>query len=167
MDDSRIIELYFERSEEAVAESEKKYGRYCGTIAMNVLGNREDAEECVSDTWLRAWNAIPPAKPRFLKAFLVKITRNLALNVLEKNRAGKRGGGEGTAVLDVLTETLRRFLRELPEEKRIIFVRRYWYMDPVKDIADDLNIGESKVKMTLMRTRKALAEVLEKEGFKS
>ncbi len=186
MDDSRIIELYFERSEEAVAESEKKYGRYCGTIAMNVLGNREDAEECVSDTWLRAWNAIPPAKPRFLKAFLGKITRNLALNVLEKNRAGKRGGGEGTAVLDeleewvadsgaaswsadhyVLTETLRRFLRELPEEKRIIFIRRYWYMDPVKDIADDLNIGESKVKMTLMRTRKALAEVLEKEGFKS
>ena len=184
MDDSRIIELYFERSESAVAESEKKYGRYCGTIAMNILGNREDSEECVSDTWLRAWNAIPPAKPRFLKAFLGKITRNLALNLLEKNRASKRGGGEGTAVLDeleegvadsgaatwsadryVLTETLKRFLKDLPEERRVIFVRRYWYMQPVKEIAEDMGIGESKVKMTLLRTRKALAEELGKEGI--
>ena len=184
MDDGRIIELYFERSESAVAESEKKYGRYCGTIALNILGNPEDAEECVSDTWLRAWNAIPPARPRFLKAFLGKITRNLALNVLEKNRAGKRGGGEGTAVLDeleewiadsgaaswsadhyVLTETLKRFLNTLSEEKRTIFIRRYWYMDPVKVIADDMGIGESKVKMTLLRTRKALAEELAREGI--
>lgn len=184
MEDTRIIELFFERSEEALVESERKYGRYCGTIALNILGNREDAEECVSDTWLRAWNAIPPMKPRILKAFLGRITRNLALNVLEKNRAEKRGGGEGTAVLDeleewiadshaevwsadryVLTETLNRFLKELPEEKRTIFIRRYWHMDQVKEIAEDLGIGESKVKMTLLRTRNALAEVLRKEGI--
>ncbi len=185
MEDSRIIELYWERSEEALTESERKYGRYCGSIAMNILGNREDTEECVSDTWLRAWNAIPPAKPVFLKAFLGKITRNLALNLWEKNRAGKRGGGEGTAVLDeleecvadsgagtwsadhyVLAEVLKTFLGTLAEEKRTIFIRRYWYMDPVKTIADDLGIGESKVKMTLMRTRKELAEVLRKEGIR-
>ncbi len=185
MDDSRIINLFWERSESAIAETEKKYGRYCGTIAINILGNREDTEECVSDTWMRAWNAIPPARPVVLKAFLGKITRNLALNILEKNRAGKRGGGEGTAVLDeleecvadagaaswsaegyVLKETLEAFLKGLPEEKRVIFVRRYWYMDPVKKIAEDLSVTESKVKMTLLRTRKELAEVLKKEGIR-
>ena len=185
MDDSRIINLFWERSESAIAETEKKYGRYCGTIAINILGNREDTEECVSDTWMRAWNAIPPARPVVLKAFLGKITRNLALNILEKNRAGKRGGGEGTAVLDeleecvadagaaslsaegyVLKDTLEAFLKGLPEEKRVIFVRRYWYMDPVKKIAEDLSVTESKVKMTLLRTRKELAEVLKKEGIR-
>jgi RNA polymerase sigma-70 factor (ECF subfamily) len=184
MEDSRIIDLYWKRSEEAITESDRKYGRYCGTIAMNILGNREDVEECVSDTWLRAWNAIPPARPLILKAFLGKITRNLSLNMLEKSRAGKRGGGEGCAVLDeleewiadegadtwsadryVLTETLKRFLSTLPEEKRVIFVRRYWYMDQVKTIADDLGVGESKVKMTLFRVRKELAQVLKKEGI--
>ena len=184
MEDSRIIELYFERSETAIVESERKYGRYCGTIAMNILGNREDTEECVSDTWLRAWNAIPPAKPRLLKAFFGRITRNLALNLWEKKRAGKRGGGESSVVLDeleeciadaeaytwsadryVLTETLNRFLKGLPEEKRTIFIRRYWYMDQVKDIASEMGLGESKVKMTLLRTRKELMEVLKKEGI--
>ena len=185
MEDRGIIDLFWKRSEQAISEMDKKYGRYCGTIAMNILGNHEDTEECVSDTWMRAWNAIPPARPLILKAFLGRITRNLALNMLEKMRAGKRGGGEGTAVLEeieecvpdhgaevwsadryVLTETLNRYLKGLPEEKRTIFIRRYWYMDPVKEIAESMGIGESKVKMTLLRMRKELAAVLDGEGIR-
>lgn len=184
MDDIKIIDLYFARDEAAIAESDRKYGRYCGAIAMNILASQEDTEECVSDTWMRAWNAIPPARPVILKAFFGKITRNLALNMWEKNHAEKRGGGECAAVLDelaecvadpgaavwsadrhVLTETLNGFLRSVSDEKRKIFLRRYWHMESIKEIADDMNIGESKVKMTLLRLRKDLLEVLRKEGI--
>ena len=184
MEDAAIIELYFQRSERAVSESDKKYGRYCGTIARNILGNAEDAEECVSDTWLRAWNTIPPTRPSFLKAFFGKITRNLSLNRIEKDTAQKRGGGVTAAALDELAEcvaderasnwsadgavikdTLNAFLKDLSRENRIVFVRRYWYFEAVKDIAKSMGFSESKTKMMLKRAREALAKKLEKEGI--
>ncbi len=184
MEDNAIIELYFQRSESAVTESDKKYGRYCGTIARNILANEEDAKECVSDTWLKAWNAIPPTRPRILKAFFGKITRNLSLNRLEKEKAEKRGGGEVSLALDELSEcvadtrayewsadrsvirdTLNAFLKDLPEETRIVFVRRYWYLEGVGQIAKELDSGESRIKMMLLRARKELAERLTREGI--
>ena len=184
MEDSAIVELYFQRNEEAITESDRKYGRYCAAIAANILHNREDEEECVSDTWLRAWNAIPPARPRILRAFFGKIVRNLSLNRWEMQRAGKRGGGETGVALDelaecladpglmewsadrsVIADVLNRFLAGLSGEERIMFVRRYWYLDSVKEIAASMGFGESKVKMTLLRTRRALAAQLAEEGI--
>ena len=180
MDDSGIIALYWERSDRAIAETANKYGAYCHTIADAILPSREDAEECVNDTWLRAWNAIPPHKPERLQTFLGKITRNLALNRWEKERAQKRGVGQSSLILDELAEcvgsgedriadelhfreVLNRFLAGLPARTRKIFVRRYWYMSPVKEIAADYGISESKVAVTLFRTRNQLKAVLEKE----
>lgn len=184
MEDSLIIELYFQRSESAISESDRKYGRYCGAIARGILKNDEDAEECVSDTWLRAWNAIPPTVPKILRAFFGRITRNLSLNRYEKEHADMRGGGEVPLVLDelaecvadaqagtwsaeqaVLKDTLNAFLGELPEEHRKIFVRRYFYMDTIPQIAEDFGCGESRVKMLLMRARGRLAERLKEEGI--
>ena len=182
MEDSRIIELYFAREETAVKKTAEKFGKYCYTIAYNILHNSEDSEECVNDTYLRAWNSIPPHKPNRLSAYLGKITRNLALNKYEKYTAAKRGGGllplaleelggcvpesgTRTASNDYLTGILNRFLQGLKKEERIIFIRRYWYLSPVKEIAKDLGFGESRVKMSLLRTRKALKELLEQEGI--
>lgn len=184
MEDERIVDLYWQRSEDAINQSSAKYGRYCHTIAYNILYSEEDTEECVSDTWLRAWNAIPPARPDCLKAFFGKITRNLALDRYDASKAQKRGGGETDAVLDELaefipdagsqsqaveelelTEILNAFLEELTPEKRRIFMRRYWYMDQVKDIAEFYGISESKVKTTLFRCREQLKTVLLKEGI--
>ena len=184
MEDNAIIELYFQRSESAVQESDRKYGRYCGRIAVNILANPEDAEECVSDTWLKAWNAIPPTRPRILKTFFGRITRNLSLNRLEREQAKKRGGGEAAVAIEELaeciadpraaawtpdeaavTEVLNAFLTDLPREKRVIFMRRYWYMESIENIASSMGLGESKVKMTLMRARGALKERLLKEGI--
>lgn len=184
MEDQAIIELYFKRSEQALAESDLKYGHYCGKIALNILRNREDAEECVSDTWFRAWNAIPPERPNILKAFFGRITRNLSLNRLELLHADKRGGGESNVLLDelaecvadagaaewsadraVITDVLNRFLEGLPETNRIVFVRRYWYMETVAEIARELSCGESRVKMMLMRGRRELAKQLKEEGI--
>lgn len=182
MDDSKIVELFFDRSELAISETGKKYGRYCHYIAYNILRNNEDAEECVNDTYLRAWNSIPPKRPNKLQTYLGKITRNLALNMLEKSTAQKRGKGQIPLVLDELAECipdkrsstdivedlyvkelLDRFLDVLPAETRKIFVRRYWYMSPVKEIAREYNLTESKVTVTLFRTRKKLKEFLEEE----
>jgi len=184
MEDHAIIELYNQRSERAIAESDRKYGRYCGAVAMRILQNAEDAEECVSDTWLRSWQAIPPARPRILKAFFGKITRNLSLNRLEREHADKRGGGETRVLLDelaeciadagaaewsadraVITDVLNRFLADLPEENRKVFVRRYWYMEPVSEIAASLGSGESRIKMMLQRARKELSKRLAAEDI--
>ncbi len=182
MQDEQIIDLYWKRSEEAIRETSVKYGRYCSTIAWNILYSQEDSEECVNDTWLNAWNAMPPQRPGFLKAFLGKITRNLALNRYEMRHAEKRGGGETPLVLDelaecvgdgsagspedalVLTACLNRFLSGMKPEDRKIFVQRYWYVRSVKEIAADLQLGESKVKMTLLRQREKLKKALEEEG---
>ena len=184
MDDSKIIELYMERSEQAISETSKKYGRYCHYIAYSILHNDEDSEECVNDTYLRAWNSIPPKRPSKLQTFLEKITRNLSLNKWEKLSAEKRGAGQTSLILDELSEcipaeqdavntvenmvirdVLDRFLDELPAETRKIFVRRYFYMSPVKEIADEYGLSESKVTVTLFRTRGKLKFVLEKEGI--
>lgn len=184
MDDSKIIELYWDRSEQAISETSKKYGRYCHYIAYNILHNDEDSEECVNDTYLRAWDSIPPQRPNKLQTFLGKITRNLSLNKWEKLSAEKRGAGQISVVLDELTEcipaeedttntvenmvirnVLDRFLDELPTDTRKMFVRRYFYMSPVKEIANEYGLSESKVTVTLFRTRKKLKTALEKEGI--
>lgn len=184
MDDNKIIKLYTERSEKAISETAVKYGRYCHYIAFNILRNNEDSEECVNDTYLRAWNSIPPKYPDRLQTFLGKITRNLSLNKYEKLTAGKRGSGQIPLILDELTEcipaagsvekiaedmliknTVDRFLDELPAETRKIFVRRYWYMNSIREISDEYAIKESKVTVTLFRTREKLKKFLEKEGI--
>lgn len=184
MDDRQIIALYWARAEQAIAETAKRYGRYCHAIAYNILRSREDSEECVNDTWLRAWDAMPPHRPERLDTFLGKITRNLALNHWEKASAAKRGGSQVSVALEELRDclpaadsvetaldsmalagALNLFLAALPAETRRIFVQRYWYMRPIKSIASELGAGESKVKMTLLRTRAELKQYLEKEGI--
>ena len=176
MDDKQIIELYFARSEAAIGESEKKYGVYCRTIAGNILTNRADAEECVSDTWLRAWDSIPPTRPERLGAFLGRITRNLALDRLraEKRKCPIREelgeclpqGDPTASMVDrvVLTQVLDRFLEGLPPKKRRLFLRRYWYFASVQELARDFGMSQSSVKMTLLRLRRELKEQLKQEG---
>lgn len=183
MDDEQIIELFWERREQAIEEVSGKYGRYCLSIASNILGSREDSEECVNDAYLNLWKSIPPHRPEKLSAFLGKIVRNLALNKWENFNAQKRNCGQVPAVLDEmhecvpsheetdghmdaveLSEIINRFLSALETEKRRIFIRRYWYMDSIKEIAMKHNMSESKVKMSLLRSRKQLRAWLEKEG---
>ena len=183
MEDKAIVDLYWARSEKAIAETRKKYGGYCYTIAKNILENREDSEECVNDTYLRAWHSMPESRPSLLGAFLGKITRNLALDRVFARQVKKRGGGQVPAALEELSEcvpgrdtvekrieeeelrdTIEAFLKELPAEQRVIFIRRYWYMDPVKEIAKRFRFSESKTKMILLRTRGKLKERLKSEG---
>ena len=179
MEDEKIVDLYWSRSEEAISETDRKYGRYCRSIAYRILQNEADSEECVNDAYLQAWRSMPSQRPSRLDAFLGKITRNLSLNRWEKSQAGKRGSGQVPLVLDELRECasgvgemaddvafadlLNRFLRSLPREKRILFLRRYWYCCSIQEIASDFGISESKVKMTLLRTRRAFQQFLEKE----
>lgn len=184
MTDEKIVDLYWERSEQAIEETEKIYGRYFHYIAYEILRNDEDAEEIVNDTYLKAWNTIPPERPNPLKAFLGRITRQLSLNRLEQNKAQKRGGGQCLVALDelaecisdnnsssdvveimALTESLNHFLRGLPLEQRRIFINRYWYMSSISDIANFYNVSESKITSMLFRTRNKLKEHLSKEGF--
>ncbi len=183
MEDNTIVELYLKRDEAALRETSKKYGRYLETIAANHLSDERDREECVSDTYLRAWNTIPPEKPKLLKAFLAALTRSLAIDRLRRMSAVKRKGQVGTTALDELeecltdddtpeaaferkrlTELIERWLDGQTKECRTAFVRRYWYLDPVKEIAADLGAGEGKVKSMLFRARKSLAEELVREG---
>ena len=183
MEDERIVEMYFERNESAIAETQKKYGRYCYAIAKRILLSEQDSEECVNDTYLRTWEAIPPHKPAKLSAFLGKIVRNLALNRYAHNHAQKRMEGVDVALDElaevladpeseaddgqssVLQEALDSFLSTLPADTRIMFLRRYWYFCSVKEIAESMGIGESRVKVTLHRTRAKLKEYLIKEGI--
>ncbi len=183
MEDAKIVALYWERAESALTETQNKYGAYCRQIARNILHNEEDAEECVNDTYMRAWNAIPPHKPARLSTFLGKITRNLALNRYYAYTAQKRGEGQMPAVLEewqqcvpvtlsdrltddlALKEAFDRFLRGLPQERRRLFLRRYWYVSSIREIAQEYGMGESRVKMQLLRTRNELKEFLEKEGI--
>jgi len=185
MTDEQIITLYWERQESAIVETAAVYGRYCHTIAMNVLANNEDADECVNDTYARAWSAIPPEHPNKLSAFLGKITRNLAIQVWEKRQAEKRGGGQFKVVLSELeevlsddgssveqqidsiniTESLNRFLSEQSDINRRLFVRRYWHTDSLGEIATDLEMSISKAKSILFRMRKKLKIHLEQEDI--
>ncbi len=184
MDEKQIIDLYWTRSERAIEETARKYGKFCFQIAYNILANRQDSEECVNDTYLQTWNAIPPRRPNKLSAFLGKITRNLALKTYERYTAQKRGGGQVVLALEelaecipdprsleqqvserVLADKLNLFLAGLSAESRKIFMRRYWQLCSVKEIAAVYGISESKVKMSLMRTRGKLRSFLEQEGI--
>lgn len=182
MDDIRIVELYWERSEEAIAQTQEKYGRYCHSIAYNVLNSDEDAEECVNDTYIRAWESIPPSRPSKLSAYLGRITRNLALDRYDRDRAQKRAGAVelaldelGECIADnsedadvsesVLGEAINGFLRTLGKRARIVFVKRYWYLYSIEDIAHQMDMSESNVKVTLLRARRKFKEYLEKEGI--
>lgn len=177
MEDQQIIELFFDRSERAIEECAGKYGAYCRTIAGHMLPDDSDAEECVSDTWLRAWEAIPPNRPERLGAFLGKITRNLALDRLraEKRQCPIREelgecltqGDPTGAMVDrvILTQVLDRFLAGLPPKKRKLFLRRYWYFATVEELTREFGMSESNVKMTLLRLRRELREQLKQEGI--
>lgn len=184
MEDAQIIDLYWARQERALAETDRKYGGYCRAIAMNILKSHEDSEECVSDTWLRAWNAMPPQRPALLQAFLGRITRNLSLDRHRRAAAEKRGGGTLPLALEELGEcvgapgrveeqleqkelaqAIDRFLRELPERECSVFLRRYWYVDSISDIAVRFGLKENTVKSVLFRTRAQLRDYLTGEGF--
>ena len=181
MDDNRIIELFWSRSEEAISETQKKYGAYCRYIAKNDLGSDEDAEECVNDTYLKVWNSVPPARPQNFSAFIGTVARNLALNKLDFKNAKKRSTQTNLALSELeevipdskkdpsdelaLRDALNGFLSSLPRLTRMMFVRRYWYLSPIREIARDYGVSESRVKVTLMRTRNRLKEHLEKEGI--
>ena len=184
MEDLKIIELFFERKECAIAETERKYGHYLSKIAYNILFDTEDSEECVNDTYMKTWNIIPPQKPKVLRTFLGKITRRLAIDVFRKKHAEKRGNSEFALSLSELdecipdklsaesefeqkelSESINRFLSSLSGENRDIFICRYFYSDSIKDIASFFGTSESKIKSSLFRSRKALKEHLEKEGF--
>ena len=184
MEDSKIIDLFWTRSENAILETGNKYGKYCYSIAYNILANNEDAEECVSDTYMAAWKSIPPHRPSVLAAFLGKITRRLSIDRWRSNTRDKRGGGEVTLALDELeycvfdphdidkaierkqfVRVLNRFLDSLPDTDRKIFLCRYWYMDSVSAIAGYLGFSQSKITSILFRTRKKLRAVLEQEDL--
>ena len=181
MDDAKIIALYEARDEAAIAETQKKYDGYCHYIAERILPSREDAEECVNDAYHKAWNTIPPQKPESLASYIGMLTRQLSLNRYKLNHRQKRGEGTLPLILDELAEcvgdngdmptaddlalrdALDRFLRELPQRDRMVFLRRYWYADAVKRIATDYDMREGYVNVLLYRTRNKLKEFLEKE----
>lgn len=182
MDDSRIVDLYWNRDDSAISATADKYGMKLSHLAENMLHVREDAEECVNDTYLRTWNSIPTNRPEYFFAYIARICRNLALNHIERMNAKKRSADvmELSAELEMclpspdderreqseeIGRILSDFLRELPEEQRVIFMRRYWYSESVKAIAERYEIGESKVKTTLFRVRARLRTYLEKEGI--
>lgn len=179
MDDLQIIELFFSREESAIRETNAKYGKLCRHIAQNILGNLEDAEECVQDTYLALWNQIPPTRPVNFPAFLCRIARNLSLKKLEYNTAEKRNSNadipltelegilaaECTVESDSLTALINAFLRTEKELPRKIFLRRYWFFDSVSEISRQFSCSESKVKSILFRTRNRLREYLKKEGI--
>ena len=180
--DHDIIEMYFERDEKAISQTHLKYGRYCHSIAYNILNSYPESDECVSDAYLQTWNSIPPNRPERLSAYLGKITRNLALNRCFMARAAKRYYGT-QVILEEVSEFLpdnsssemstdlairnatSAFLKSLPKQTRCIFVRRYWYMSSIASIARDYGLSQSNVKVTLMRVRNKFKEYLNKEGI--
>lgn len=184
MDDHGIIQLYWDRDDQAITITSDQYGHYCKAIARNILNSEEDAEECVNDTYLNAWNSMPPHWPEQLAAFLGKITRNLAFNRYKHNHTEKRGEGEIALILDELTDcisdtedveqiidrqelikAINSFIRSLSVNKRNIFVRRYWYADSVAEIASDNGMLQGTVSKTLERSRKQLKAYLTERGF--
>lgn len=184
MEDREIVALYWARSERAIAETQKKYGGYLMSIALRILPSREDAEECVSDGYHGAWNAMPPHRPAALSAFLGKLVRRSAIDRFRRGRAEKRGGGELPLALEELEECvsgsgsvedevqrkeleqlLDRFLDALPVTERRVFLRRYWYLDSVQSIARQFGFSRSKTASMLHRTRAKLRALLEKEGY--
>ena len=184
MQDQDIIKLYFARNEQAITESSNKYGYYCTSIALNILQNMQDAEECVNDTWLRAWNSIPPARPDHLQLYLGSITRHISLDRFRRQKAQKRGGSEIVLALDEISDVIasdidvptqaaeqefseifNRFLWSLPERDCNVFLRRYYYLDAISLIAKRYGLSVANVQKILSRTRQKLREYLAKEGY--
>ena len=182
MDDNQIINLFFQRDEDAVRVIDEKYGGKLNALAANILQSREDGLECVNDAYMKAWNAIPPTRPEYLFAFLATTVRNIAIDMIRKNNADKRqgkvteltkeleecignGGLQSNLDKEDIGALLSDFLEFIDENKRIIFLRRYWYSDSIKDISERMQMSESTVKVTLHRTRKELRKYLESEGL--
>ena len=184
MNDKNIVDLYFNRDEEAITQTDKKYGRYCYSIAYNILTNKEDAEESVSDTYMTAWRAIPPRRPSVLSTFLGKITRHISIDRWRERSAYKRGGGEVPLALEELKDCVAgmqnvemdyerkeivkayvKFLDTLPITERRVFLCRYWYVESIETIADKFGFSQSKVKTMLYRTRTKLRKQLAEEGY--
>ena len=184
MEDKEIVDLYFERNEEALRHTEETYGSFCRHLSFNILHNRADAEECVNDTWVRTWNSIPPERPYSLRAYLAKITRNLSFDRYEKMHAQKRGSGETAVILDELaecipsdasveeevhlhqlTEAITRFLAGCTEQQRILFVRRYFFNESLRDISSRTGITRGNAKTILYRMRTDLREFLKQEDY--
>lgn len=183
MEDDQIIDLFWKRSEQAINEVTAKYGQYCRSIAIHILNNREDAKECENDTYVAAWNTIPPARPNNLKIFLGRITRNIASDKYDYNTAKKRNHEFDLILSELeeclpssanvesqyekreLSDALNSFLRSIDQDSRMVFVRRYWYSDSVRTISTRFSMSESKVKSMLFRTRNKLKKHLEEEGF--
>lgn len=184
LEDAAIVELYWQRSERAIAETQLKYGAYCRSIAEGICLSERDADECVNDTWLAAWNSMPDKRPSRLNTYLGCLTRHLAISRRRAERSEKRGGGETALALEELSEclpsrsdpvrelearelgeTVRRFVGELSEDERHVFLGRYWYLLPIGQIAGRLGWSESKTKSLLHRLRKRLKRRLEEEGF--
>ncbi len=184
MDDDHIIDMFWKKNENAVYETDRKYGAFLKQIANNILSSQMDAEEILQDTYLSAWQKIPPERPLHLKAYLGKIIRNLSLKKVRDMNTAKRGGGKIVQITEELSDiceeyssvseivetretaqVIDHFLRSLPIRECDVFVCRYWYYDSISDISSRFNMGESRVKMMLLRTRKKLAKYLEKEGI--
>lgn len=182
MDDKQIINLFFQRNEDAIKAVDDKYGARLNALAANMLQSREDGLECVNDTYMKAWNSIPPARPEHLFAFLAVSARHIAIDMIRKSNAGKRqakmveltkeleecigdGGLQTHLDKEDIGEMLSHFLESVDENKRIIFLRRYWYSDSIKDISERMQMSESAVKVSLHRTRKELRKYLESEGL--
>lgn len=182
--DAQIIDFYWNRDAQAISASMDRYGAYCFSIADGILNNAQDAEECVNDTWLKAWNAIPPTRPAVLKIFFAKITRHLSFDKYKAQKSLKRGGGNIQLVLDELAEciadesdvegqvdakelgkVINQFVASLPEREQNLFVRRYFFSEPIKAIADRYDLRENSVHVTLSRIRKRLRSHLSKEGY--
>ena len=178
MQDNLIIDLFFARNEQAIAETQQKYGHYCKTVAMNILHDDSDSEECVNDTYLAAWNSIPPSRPERLGAYLARLTRNISLNRYKSRTTERRGGGEFALSLDELDDCvadtdksaeklgiiITNFLYSEKKEIRQVFVRRYFYGDSIEDISKRFSFSESKIKSMLHRTRLALRDYLTQNG---
>ena len=184
MEDQEILSLFWERNQEAISAAAEKYGRACTALALGILGSPEDAEECVSDAYLRAWEAIPPRRPEKMGAFLMKLTRNLSFSRWRREHAAKRGGGETALALweigeivsggesaaeavdrRALTGEIEAFLRTLDGRRRALFLRRYWYAHAVRDIAADLGMSPAAATMALRRLREGLRDYLTERGY--
>ena len=184
MEDHQILDLYRARNPDAILQTDRKYGMYCRQISLRILRNKEDAEECVNDTWLKTWNSIPPQCPHHLKAWLGKVTRNLSLDRWEQNRTLKRGGGRTTVLLSELSDcipsgnsveqamndkalsaAISKWLRSQTPKNRVAFVRRYWYADSLSSVAKRVGLTEGGTKSLLHRLRNSLKTHLEQEGI--
>ncbi len=182
IEDEKIIDLFFERSEQGIRELDNKYGAVCRSLSYNIVNNRQDAEECVNDAYLGAWNAIPPARPNPLPAYIVKIVRNISLKTYWRKKAAKRGGQYQTALEEIegciadrktveeeieareLTRMIEAFLDTLTLENRVIFMRRYWFADSCKDIAGVVGLSEKNISVRLTRIREKMKRYLTERG---